>query len=141
MNQIYGNYLSEYEETIIVQPNTFIENNNKENNYLINNVIIEYGKNKFFTVCTQSLVNPEYIGKYSQIDYIYGNFCYNDIIFQYFAYYFSSFDKNNLSEMCVDTEKDFNKYTFCIKIKICKKIDNKYYINVINKIKEFLLKK
>ena len=140
MNQIYWNYLSEYEETIIVQPNIFIENKN-DNNYLINNLIIDYGKNKFYTICTQSVVNPEYIGKYSQVDYIYGNFCYNDSTFQYFAFYFSSFDKNNLSEVCVDTEKDLKKYSFCIKIKICKKMDNKYYINVINKIKEFLLKK
>ena len=119
MNSIYGNYLSEYNETIIVHPSTFIENNNYGSTpYLLTYEILEYQINKFFVLCTQSETT---LGKFGQVDYISGNFRHDNFRYEYFAYYFSSFDKNNLFEICVPTEKDLSKYTFCIKTSICNK--------------------
>ena len=128
-----GNYYSEYGETVIIQPNLFIEcNNSVSDPYLITSSIVKKTSKKLYVI--SFIGDTRFIGKFGQIDYICGIFTYKQEHFHYFAYYFSCYDKNNLFEVCVPTEKDLNKYTFCIKTSVCeiKPVDElKHIINVI----------
>lgn len=80
-------------------------------------------------------------GKFGQIiDYIKGNILFKGQNYKYFASYLSSFDKDNLFEVCVPPEKDLAKYTFCIGIKICSDENQEDVEKLVGEIKAFILK-
>lgn len=117
MNLPYGIYISEYSETIVVKPDVFIENKaSYPEPYQIISEILRKKNNTFYVLCTKSATHS---GKFGQIDYLYGNVFLDKKPYRYFAYFFSTYDKNSLSEACAPKEKDLRKYSFCVEAPFC----------------------
>ena len=118
MNHPYGTYISEYSETIVVKPEVFIENRSSgPEPYQIISEILRKKNNTFYILFTKSVTQS---GKFGQIDYISGNIIFEKKPYKYFAYFFSTYDKNSLSEACGPREKDLRKYSFCLEAPFCR---------------------
>jgi hypothetical protein len=58
--------------------------------------------------------NEFFGGRYSHVQFIKGKIRLNGVKIQYFAFYFASYDKNNLLEVKSLREKDVGMYTWCV---------------------------
>lgn len=138
MNTPEGFYIDDYGSQLIIK-NDFIAdvNNNIENPYCFEYKILQKTENRYIlmTECSDKYTP----GLFSQLDYICGNLFIDGKYVQYFAYFFSAFDKKYLLDVCVPKEKDLNKYTFSVKHSLCSKYNIKYWISMAKKIKEYII--
>ena len=134
-----GFYYSDYGAQIIVKPDFFAEIANHQvppfpDKYLGEYKVIERCKNRMYLLAEGSTSYTA--GLFSQLDFVEGKICINGKKYEYFAFYFSAFDKKDLLEVCVPAEKDLSKYTFCVKHKLCSKYTREQLIEIAKQIKK-----
>ena len=107
-------YINDYKTQVNINDNFFLESDNgAEFPCAAEYIVLSRGKDEM--ILFNQKTNAYFGGLYSQLYFIKGKIRLNGIKVRYFAYYFSSYNKNNLLEVRSSREKDLGKYNWCVK--------------------------
>lgn len=118
-HHVYGTYVSEFEESVILQDDIWIESYQPSTGtgYFKSYNVFRKKRARFLAV--NNVADYSNLGKFSQIDYDHGTVLIDGESFVYLAFYFSTYTANNFLEVCVPRESDLSKYTFCVAVPAC----------------------